>query len=249
MFAGTLALLRKDMGDFAAAERGWREALAIHREVGNWRSAANVLNNLGNTLRLFKRYEEASAMLDEGLRLCDEHGFASTRPFLLINLAQVHADAGRLAAATTFAQSALEEVRRSGERKVETASNLVLGVLAVMQGDMALAARHLHDALKLARITGDVGNHLEGLDGYARWCEAQGRPDRALAVRLAILAHPQLHAELRMSIEARSQGAPPAAARIANARLDAQRTDVLALTEQALRELDSAAALLPAPAG
>lgn len=114
VFAGNLALLHKKRGHYVDALASWQEALAVHRELGNWSSACVTMNNLGNLLRVMGRPEEAVLMLADSLRLCDAYGFASTRPFALVNLAQAHLLAGRADTAEALALQTVAEVRRSG---------------------------------------------------------------------------------------------------------------------------------------
>lgn len=208
VFGGNLALLHKKLGAFAAAEAAWRDALAVHREVGNWVSAVTTLNNLGNLLRTLQRLDESVALLEESLRLCDAYGFASSRPFALINLALTHLAAGRLDAARALAEQAHAEVQASGERMLQAATQNVLAELALRRGDTEGAAAWLVPALRGARAIGDVANLLEALAGYARWCGTQGDETTAAQVLATLHAHPALHAELRESLPP----APPAVA-------------------------------------
>ena len=230
VFAGTLALLHKKRGHYVEAETSWQRALAVHREVGNWSSACVTLNNLGNLLRVMARPEEAIAVLDESLRLCDAYGFASTRPFALINLAQAHLAAGRPDDGEALALQALTEVRRSGERMLETGSLLVLADMALRAGRLPLAAERLAPALRLARALNEPANLLEALWAYARWQRARGQQAEAARAVATVRAHPKLHAELRDELAASAQAVLPTVAPV----------DLLVLVEHACAALASA---------
>lgn len=227
VFAGTMALLHKRRGDYAAAHDIWQTALTVHREVGNWASACVTLSNLGNLLRVLGRLDEAVVVLDESLRLCDAYGFVASRPVALINLAQVHLLAGRAQVAETLAQQALVEARRSGERMLQAGTLLVLAEVALRTQQVGEAAQHLAPALRLARAIDDPANVLEALASYGRWCLALGRSDAAAQAFATVMAAPRLHAELREELQNSALARlPPMAA-----------ADLLMLVERASAEL------------
>ena len=239
VFRANVALADKRAGHFAAAAQAWRRSLALHREGGNWRSAINVLNNLANLLRVQGLRDEAQPLAEEGLRLCEEHGLASMRPFMLINLAQIHADAGRIETATHFARLTQADIGHSGETMLVAATLLVLSRLALMQGDSAAAAPLLAQALRSTTGTGDVANRFEALDGYACWLQACGAAARAAQVWALLLAQSGLHAELRPTLQRQLDGVAGQLPRTAASA--ATIGDITACGELAQAELDRAA--------
>lgn len=200
VFRANLALADKRVGHYAAAALAWQRSLALHREVGNWRSAVNVLSNLGNLLRIEGKLEEAKPLLEEGLRLCDEHGYVSTRLFLLVNLARLHADAGRDDDARRLAEATLADLG-NGETMLEAGTLLVLTQLALRAEDSAGAAQLLARALHSTSGTGDIANRLEAMELFGHWLASRGEPVRAGAVWRVLLDHPALHAELRTLLQ------------------------------------------------
>lgn len=147
VIAANLGRAHSYLGNFGAAERLYRESLAGLRESGQWTVVLIVMNNLASLLRLSAQYEEAIALLEEGLRLCDEYGYASVRPALLVMLARMHDEAGRPDAALTLAERALEEARRGGTRQAETTAPADEGLPGIKtigsQAGGALPARRL----------------------------------------------------------------------------------------------------------
>jgi len=240
-----IALVRLRQGDSAAAEALWRETLALQRDVGNWIAAVRVCNNLGCLLTETVRFDEAQALLDEGLKLCDTVGIAALRPVLLTNLSNLHLTAGRLHAATTLAELAVAESRSRGDRQAQIWSLLMLVEIALMQRDAGRIAEPLRDALRLARATGDVQNLLGSLRSYGGWSLLRDRRETAALVWLAVLAHPRLDAQNRKSAEQQWEAAGFDDELVAAARRNAQGSDALALVEQALVELDRSAAPSP----
>lgn len=240
-----IALARLRQGDSAAAETLWRESLTLLRDVGNWIAAVRVCNNLGCLLTETGRFDEAQAMLDEGLKLCDTVGIAALRPVLLGNLSDLHLTAGRLPAATTFAELAMAESRGRGDRQAQIWSLQMLVEIALKQRDAGRIAEPLRDALRLARASGDVQNVLALLRAYAGWSLLRDRRETAALVWLAVLAHPRLDAQNRKSAEQQWEAAVFDDELVAAARRNAQGSDALALVEQALVELDRSAAASP----
>jgi len=237
-----VALVRIRQGDNDAAETLWREALALHRDLGNWTAAVRIHNNLGYLLAETGRFDEAQLLLDEGLRLCDTVGIAALRPGLLVNLSLLHLKAGRPQAALAFAELAEPESRHSGDRQMRLWSLLLLAEIALEQRDSGRAAASLRDALWLARASGDMQNLLGALQTYAALRLLRNNREAAAVVWLAVLAHPRLSADIRSNIERQWQAAGFDDELIAGARCKAQGTDALALVEQALVELDTSAA-------
>lgn len=235
--SSTLALLDKAQGDVDAAEAGWRRALELNRLLGDWEGVASLSNNLGNLLRGQEKLDAALALLEEGLRVCDEHGLAAARSFLLINIALVHLDAGRTGPAKSFAELALDDCRRAGERKLVSPCHMLLAYLALAPGEYAAAAAHLVEALRLTRALGDVQNQLEALDGFGRWLDARGERARAAALWTAIGRHPKLQDELRRELDKRWGELALDAAVRERAERDADAIDLVAATEHAIREL------------
>lgn len=238
-FSSNLALLLKVQGDFAGAAQRWRETLGVDRELGEWQGAANTLNNLGNAERALRRLQSARELLEEGLRLCDEHGFASTRSFLLVNLALVHFDARRDGPARSFAELALAEASRSGEQMIVPACHLLLARLSLRGQHPEHAASHLVEALRRTHALGDVQNQLEALDGFACWLASRGQPERAHPLWLAIERHPKLHAELRIDLATHRDEVPLDAPARERAEHAAGQIDVVAATAMAIAELES----------
>jgi predicted ATPase/DNA-binding SARP family transcriptional activator/Tfp pilus assembly protein PilF len=237
VFAGNLALIDRARGDYAGAERGFRAALALDRAIGHWATSINMMNSLGDLLRQLGRLDESQVHLEEALRLADEHGMTRERPHLLINLALVHRDAGRVERAWFFADLALTEVRQIGDRVIECATQVVRAGLALRQHETVAAATHLAAGLHLARATGDAASLLEALVVYGELLLERRVAQHALEIWHALrrcresdrVVLDQIDAHLR-ALGASAQQPP-----------GTDPVDLVALTEQALRDLDAIA--------
>lgn len=241
MIAHNLALAHQHAGDFDDAETLLRESLALRREFGEDRSAVASLNNLGNLLRYLGRFDEARATIDEGLRLCDEQERMATRTHLLVSLARLHGDEGRLEAAITVVEAALDAARHGGEFMAETTAMLLSADYALRQGDAQTAASFLHRGMLRTRA-GDSPNALQALARFGDWCAAIGRDQDAVVAWLVVLGHPGVYAMLRSDVQQRWRRLNPAPGLIAAAEPLARQTDLLTMTESALAELTRATA-------
>lgn len=237
VFAGNLALIDRARGDYAGAERGFRAALALDRAIGHWGTAISVTNSLGDLLRQLGRLDESQIQLEEALRLADEHGMARERPHLLINLALMHRDAGRMESAWFFADLALAEVRPLGDRVIECATQVVRAGLALRRHETAVAATHLHAGLHLARATGDAASLLEALVVYGEFLMQRQTGQRALAIWQALRRYPNADRVVLDQIDAHLSASGAHAQELPGT----DAIDLVALTEHALRDLDAIA--------
>jgi predicted ATPase/DNA-binding SARP family transcriptional activator len=240
--AGSMALAHAHLGQPAQAEAMWRERLAAERDAGNALAVAQTLHNLGSLMIDHGRSGEAVGLFEEALRLCDQHGFASTRAPVLNGLARAHRDEGRQAAAVAIAELALAESRRVGEQKMRISAHITLAELKLTDPDPdADPARGLPDAreaLWLAHVGGDRTNLYGALDVHALWLTRIGDAPRAALVWAVVLGQPDLSDSIRGPIETNRQRAALPADLAASALAAAAQTDVTALVERALAEYD-----------
>jgi DNA-binding SARP family transcriptional activator/Tfp pilus assembly protein PilF len=230
--AANLAVLYKHRGDWVAAEQMQRQALALQRELRNWRGVCNVLNNLANTLRQRAQYDEALTLCAEGLALADSHGFESMRSFLMTNSALAHMAAGRLSNAREWAERSLAS-REPSDGSATFIGSLVLAQITLREADPACVARAapaLAQALRAANAIGSLFARQQAMLIYGVWCGQRGLTDsteKKGRVFATLLANPEFGASLREEVE--REGGVPAGA-VAG--------DLALLMAQALAELD-----------
>lgn len=237
VFAANLALVATARGDYAAAERAHRDAIAADLAAGDWRGATTCKNNLGNLLRHLGRLDECEAVAQECLRLTHEHALDTQRPFALIGLALLRHAQGRLADAEQY----LDLIRACDdacvEEPVRTGAAQLHACIALDRGDGAAALGFIAQALRVSASSDDRMNRAEALLLYARWlAECAGRGDDALRLWATLLHAPSTHATLRDQLRAqlrhRGLAEPEAPAAAADLSLAAEEAMAAAFKAQ-----------------
>jgi DNA-binding SARP family transcriptional activator/tetratricopeptide (TPR) repeat protein len=225
-----LGLAEKCLGNYEAALSHYRQAFDAMRADPHAHVDTSHHVRLGNLLRSMGRYEEGLAVLEEGRVAARAARRLTDEPYLLTNIALVHECQGRLDAALTQADLAVDSAVRYGEPHIKAASLLCLARVAA-----AIAAAHGTDALGAEadiRAAFAVWREL-GSEPLAVQCVASAglvlaqKPGADPAVGLALvrwaMAHPafvrseQEDAQTRLS----RLNLPPEAAARADAQLAA----------------------------
>jgi tetratricopeptide (TPR) repeat protein len=207
-----LALIQVAVGDYAAAEPLYQEAIAICGKVSApAQRTATYLSNLGNLYTTTGRLDDAgrahSQALDLRQRACgDDHVDVAQS---LHNLAALYRGQGDYARAEECGRRSLEILSSHlGEQNLDVASSLNnLGTLYSDAGDYAQAETMLQKALKVRRaLVGPnhplVATSLENLGGlYDRMDDldrAEEMIRKAYEIRLAFFGeqHPEVAASL-----------------------------------------------------
>lgn len=181
-----LALLRRKRGDYAAADRLYREALELRGP------SMGLMVNLGRLAMLRGRYDDAEAFYESAAALAGE----SQRAILLANRAELNLVRGRLKEAELLAAEALELVR---DRPLETDVRLTLAGVESERRAYPRAAEHLARAAELSErhfgprhaVTACAYAEYAGvLRKLKRRAEADQYRDRALEI---VRALPERH--------------------------------------------------------
>jgi len=182
--------LARDQGDLDQAAALYEQSLALHRDLGNSRGTALVLNNLGVMAQFQGDNGRAVALLEESLTLFrkmgDEPGIAVSL-LTLGSMAQLHGD---LAHARTWYEESLALFRTLGDTHGIGAVLNNLGNLASECGDHTEAASFYEQGAALFRELGDQREVAACLGNLARLAWDGGDPQRAAVLcreSLAIL--------------------------------------------------------------
>jgi len=204
--------LARERGDTTTARLRLEESLGTFRTLGDKSSIANILNALGGVLILQEDSEGATRLLEESLTLSKELGNPNSIGWALNHLGHVAQIEGQYERATRLHLESLLFLRQLGLRWLGIPwAHQGLGETALAQGNAALAATHLAEALGLFRDLGDQAGVSWCLAGLAGVAAVNEEPERAAWLWGAAEA-------LRQSIGARS--AP--AARATHERLQAE---------------------------
>ncbi len=151
-----LGELRFALGDLDGAIAEYRRALELRRRLGDRSGEAVTSNNLGLSLQLRGRYDEAAALFDRALVLQQDPGERATA---LLNRGYLHRELGELVRARERFDAALLLSRQVKDRDNEAKVLNALGVVAQDAGRPAAALEPLRGALEL-RSPGTLGRAI-----------------------------------------------------------------------------------------
>jgi predicted ATPase/DNA-binding SARP family transcriptional activator/Tfp pilus assembly protein PilF len=186
----SLALVEKMSGNYDEARRLSIEALEQQRRLGDVAGEALSLNNLAALLLERQEFQAAGEYLKPALVLCDLHGLATTRGFVLTNLAGVEMKLGRLEAAEGYAKRALEHAQGIANRFVVSFLKLQFTRFALARGELEVARAELAAGMELAIAIGRPTLLIEGILCFGEILARQGEVACAHSVLDFALAHP-----------------------------------------------------------
>jgi len=180
--------------DIAAADRWYKEALRIWREIGDKGEIANALFNdayadilplmglSGHELTAAQRapkYTEGRQKLEEALALYREVGDKAGQGNILWALGSYDYFTVAATPAEHWYREALELHREAGHRTMEAWSLHMLALVQISNGDFEESAEHARQGLRIFQDAGDVGGIILILDDLASIAVAAGDPPRA----------------------------------------------------------------------
>jgi predicted ATPase/DNA-binding XRE family transcriptional regulator len=173
----------RERGDAATARLRLEEGLALFRELGEQWDIAWGLVTLGGVAVMQEDTDWATALLEEGLSLSRAQQVRPCIPWALNHLGHVAQIQGEYERAARLHNESLPLFRASA---VLNLGNLGaawayhgLGETALAQGDAALAATHLTNALAFFRDLGDRAGTAWCLAGLAGVAVLEEQPERA----------------------------------------------------------------------
>jgi len=179
--------------DWAHTELGSPEAgryrdlaLPIFEELGDLRSQAIVLNNLGIDAYYEGRWDEAAAYYRRAMEVNGRVGDTGDTAMVSNNVAEIRLDQGRLAEAQELLDEALRGARAAAFSVLVGAVITNLGRLRMLRGDLD-GARELLDEAR--DVLSGIGSEKHRLDVGVREAERQvfgGNPRRALIIAGAV---------------------------------------------------------------
>ncbi len=153
--------------DMALKENGQVEkavysgrALALYEELGDLRSQALILNNLGIIAQERSHWDEALALYDRSLAIMEQTGDRTNAALAKYNIAEILSDQGRLDEAEVLLRDVLRVWRASGNEADVAEARRELGKSLARRGEFA-AARELYEAALAEQLkTGKSGESL-----------------------------------------------------------------------------------------
>jgi predicted ATPase len=143
-------------GDFEVADDLYRTALPLYRELGDARSVALALYDLGFTTAILRDLDEAGRLQEESLRLFLELGDERMATTVREGIAVQSTIAGRHAEAYEM-QLKVIAYYRAAQLPFKLEDGLTfLASTEVMLGRLAEAREHLRESVGIARAIGDA---------------------------------------------------------------------------------------------
>jgi len=223
--------LHWQIGDFAACEHWFSEALQLARQGAPWRAQLNLLNGLGAVAQSRSRLDEAARRYEEALQLARRIGDRSGEAMLLNNLGSAGLVGGRFHQARQHAEQAARIFAETGETVLHAQALVTAAEAHRELGQLQPALAMSEHALELLRAGGSRPGEALVLENLGLIEAAAGRREAGLA---------RLHAAVQTSREIGSV-AREASALVHLGQLQSDCGD-LAAARQSLAEAE---ALLP----
>jgi tetratricopeptide (TPR) repeat protein len=163
---GVLAWLYSDKGEVEEAKIMCREAVAIHREVGDLIGVAAVLTTLGKVHGDLGEWEEAEAAYREALTICRQSGHLVGLAQALTGLFTTCYRRGDLDKAADFARQSIAANREVGDRLGMAIAYHNLGFLAAGAGRHNEAAAYYRQALNIYQAINADGTRRSNSHRY-----------------------------------------------------------------------------------
>lgn len=186
MVSQCLGLTRRYLGDFPAAARHLRDALAIFEEIDDRSGQANVLESLAGLHADAGRPEECREAASEALRLAQETGARRVEAAALIVLGL--ASSSDPVTALAHFRAGLELAEEVGYGLSRMDALIGLADVHVRLGDSGTARRRAEEALALARETSHRMQEGQALTVLAAAVLSAGDPTRAADLAETALA-------------------------------------------------------------
>ncbi|HEX8502949.1 MAG TPA: tetratricopeptide repeat protein [Pyrinomonadaceae bacterium] len=178
-FTSDVANVLRERGEFAEAERVYREALAIFRKVGKERNVAITLHQLGWIKSGRGEFDEARRLYGESLkinrRIGNQAGIASN----LNNMGEIAYERGETDEARRLFDESLEINRKIRNRRGIAYVKHQLGNVAQSLGELVTARRLYNESLEMKRRLGDKSGIAYTLRRLGRLEEREGNTGEA----------------------------------------------------------------------
>ncbi len=225
-----VASAKRRIGDYRGALRDLDRGLKMMREDGD-PAIGGILSNIADVYREIEDPKQAERYYHEAEVAFRNDGNPVEAAHVLNSLGLLALERKDTKAATTMLETALREVRSENDRRYQLSFHAVLAKIALADGDVQRAARHVGDGLAVARehdLPIPPVLHLQA----ARVDSLQGRADAATRrLKTALVEHldsdadrAELLKELASALE--QSGSDAEAITILRDALEAQTRDL-----------------------
>lgn len=146
--ASALNGLGWDRRDPQRANEYWDQAIALYRQIGDWRNLIFLLGVYGDTLLANGDVEAAHRLLDEAVALNDRINYRRGVEFVLVAKSREALLAGEYAQARTYLQEWLEVAENMGNRMGYLWGRARLGYVELLAGDLEEGSDILYETAR-----------------------------------------------------------------------------------------------------
>ncbi|HET7338022.1 MAG TPA: tetratricopeptide repeat protein [Candidatus Dormibacteraeota bacterium] len=183
-----MSLAHQELGEINQATRYAQKALTIHETLHDRLSQARSLNNLGWMLVKLRDFAAARTHLDRALRMFEEQHVEVGKSEVLMSLAVLEVEEGRLETAAATARRSLELATRLGEVSTAADGYVLIGQIAARRGRNSDADEAFAQALFYGERAA-AGKLSEVHEAYAEVLEARSDlPGANRHLKLALTA-------------------------------------------------------------
>lgn len=182
------AIFYRDTGQYEAAERSFKNAIALWRESGDYSAATRGVSNLASVALRAGRYDAARRLYVECRQLFRELGDDSGVMWSLQHEGDAARAAGQPRDASALYREAYRQFESCGDRWGISSAQTALGDLAMDDGDVTAATAMFTLALQTTVAIGSPRGIARLLDAFAKIAAVRGEPVRALRLAGAATA-------------------------------------------------------------
>jgi serine/threonine protein kinase/tetratricopeptide (TPR) repeat protein len=168
-----------DQDDLVTAERLYRQALSITREVGDKHGIGRELGNLAQIYHARGDFKTERALAEEALRNNRESGDKNGMAAETGNIGILLFHLGKLPGALKYYRSSIEYANQIGNKSVLAVGMSNLGDALAMKGDWTEATKMYQEALILHRELGQKYYYADVLNVFGDLLQQQGENDGA----------------------------------------------------------------------
>ena len=162
-----------------AALVDYEAARALWEEVADDFEAANALHFMGQTYKALGMFDESLRSYEQALaRRADD---VQATAYTLLDKAAAYRDLRDPFTALPFYESALSIFREKKNRRGESVTLFILGLIYHRKGNTTRALEYYEQALPLHRAEGDRYGEARTLNAMGGVCDMQSKPQEAIA--------------------------------------------------------------------
>ena len=173
-------------GDHEAAERLWRQSLALFEELGDERGQAVLLHRLGISALRRRDLARATELVIESNRIHERTGNRWGQAQTVGTLGAIERDSGNEERAYELISASLTMAREAGVRWWVSGLLAELSMLSLRAGRDDEAEAHARESLLLAAEIGDRAGRVLGIGLCAALAAMRGQRERAVELWAAV---------------------------------------------------------------